>query len=361
MQHLNALLGVVPAPRMPPPCLPFRVVALGGGTGLPTVLRGLRQTLFPGERPWIPSMDRDWIAAIVTVADDGGSSGRIRRAFGIPAPGDIRNCLVALSESETLADLFQARFKGNGDLGGHSLGNLVLTALVEKERDFGKAVERAAELLKARGRVIPCTPEAVTLAAEFLDGSLVEGEANIARARRGIRRVHLRPEIARPSPRALEAIASAELLVLGPGSLYTSLIPVLLVKGIARAIARSRARTVLVMNLMTEPGETDGYDAADFIAAIRRHAPEVPVDHVLLNDAPIPEEPLRSYALQGAGPVRADAASLRALGCRPVWRDFLGDGPLVRHDTAKLGRALVDLCSGLMDGTRSEACVAERR
>jgi len=306
-------------------------------------------------------MDRDWITAIVTVADDGGSSGRIRRAFGIPAPGDIRNCLVALSESEALAELFQTRFKGNGDLGGHSLGNLVLTALAEKEGDFDKAVERAAELLKARGRVIPCTTDAVTLAAEFQDGSRVEGEANIARVRRGIRRVHLRPEIARPSPRALEAIASAELLVLGPGSLYTSLIPVLLVHGIADAIARSGARTVLVMNLMTEPGETDDYDAADFIAAIRRHAPEVPVDYVLLNDAPIPEWAFRRYAHQGAGPVSADAASLRALGCRPVWRDFLQDGPLVRHDPDKLGRTLVDLCSGLLDGARWEARVAEQR
>jgi uncharacterized cofD-like protein len=325
----------------------LRVVALGGGTGLPVVLEGLKAALFPAGRAWVPTRDLERLTGIVTMADDGGSSGRLRRAYGILPPGDIRNCLLVLSESDpTLAAIFRYRFNGESEIAGHSLGNLILTALTELEDDFPRAVLRASEMLGIRGRVYPATPDDVTLVAEFSDGSRVAGESEIAAVRRPIRHVSLRPETARVLPRARKALATADLVVIGPGSLYTSLIPILLVKDLARAISQSRARVVLVMNLMTEPGETDDYTAADFLLAIRRHAPCLSVHDVLLNTTPIPAEALERYAAEGVGPVRTRLAPLVAMGCRPVERDLLATGPKVRHDPHKLARALVGLSDG---------------
>ena len=278
----------------------------------------------------------------MTVADDGGSSGALRRDFNILAPGDIRNCLLALSEADpTLQALFDFRF--DGKIGGHSLGNLMLTALALLEKDFSKAIERAADLLAVRGRVLPATSDDVELQAEFMDGSSSIGESRIAVAGRRIRRVSLVPEIIHALPQALEAIAGSDLVAIGPGSLYTSLIPVLLVKGIASAIADSGARVVLVMNLMTEPGETDGYTAADVITALRAHAPGMPIHDVLLNSTPIAAEQAQRYAVEGAVPIIADHVSIAGQGCRAIECDLLGEDRKIRHDPPKLARALLNL------------------
>jgi uncharacterized cofD-like protein len=333
-----------PEPKGAKPGRP-RVVALGGGTGLPVLLRGLKTALFPPGARRAPAHDRERITGVVTVADDGGSSGRLRRAYGVLPPGDIRSCLLALSEGDpALEAIFSYRFNGNGasGAGGHSLGNLIIAALQLMEGDFRRAVERAGGILKVRGRVLPATLERVTLGARFSDGSRIDGESRIAAARRSIRRVELAPRGARALPEALEAIAAADVVALGPGSLYTSLIPVLLVRGIADAIARSGARVVLVMNLMTEPGETDGCTAADVVVALRRHAPCLPIHDVLLNSAPIPRHRLRRYAAWGSETLSADPEAIGAMGCRPIERDLLGPGPAVRHDPVRLGRAILE-------------------
>jgi uncharacterized cofD-like protein len=322
----------------------LRVVALGGGTGLPALLGGLKSFLFPPDRKWVLSQDLDRLTAIVTVADDGGSSGRLRRAYPTLSPGDIRNCLLALADGDpTLMAVFNYRFNGRGDVAGHSLGNLILTALNELEGNFFKAVERGSRILEIRGKVLPCTLDTVTLTAEFSDGSYVEGESQIASIRRPIRHVRIQPENALVLPEARAAILTADLIVIGPGSLYTSLIPVLLVKGIAGAIADSKARVVLVSNLMTEAGETDGYTAADHLQTIRFHAPQVQIHNVLLNSTPVPDRLLKRYASKGAFPVLQDVELLRNLGCRPVVRDLLMTGPNVHHDSAKLAQAILTL------------------
>jgi uncharacterized cofD-like protein len=319
---------------------PLRITALGGGTGLASLLQGMRVLHFPvGMRD---EADQDRLTAIVTVADDGGSSGALRRGYKILAPGDIRNCLLALSDADpTLQELFNFRF--DGELGGHSLGNLMLTALALLEKDFGKAVERASKLLDVRGRVLPATLDDVQLLAEFADGSCSIGESNIAEAGRRIRRVSLVPRDIRPLPQAVNAIAGSHLVVLGPGSLYTSLIPILLVKGLAQAIADSGARVAVVMNLMTEPGETDGYSAVDVINAIRDHAPELPIHSVLINSAKPSPEHLRRYAAEGSEPITIDPVFMKTLGYRALKCDLLGDGPMVRHEPCKLARALLNL------------------
>jgi len=328
----------------------LKVVALGGGTGVPVLLRGLRDVMLGEASPWRLRTARDRITAIVTTADDGGSTGRLRRAYRFPAAGDIRNSLVALSRPDgALASLFDFRFGGDEDVGGHNLGNLILTALTELEGDFVSAVDRAGDILGVVGRVVPSTTEDVTLSAEFVDGSWIDGESRIASARRPIRQVRLRPEDARATPEAVRAIDGADLVVVGPGSLYTSLIPVLLVRGLAQALARSRARVVLVMNLMSEPGETDGYAAVDCLAAIRRHAPDVSIHDVVVNTARPPRDVLDRYAAEGARPICVDVEALRALGFRSIQRDLLGAGPKIRHDSRKLARAVLESATEVND------------
>lgn len=317
-----------------------RIVALGGGTGLAVLLRGLRQFCFLSTE--VDARHNDRLTAIVTVADDGGSSGALRRAFRILAPGDVRNCLLALSDANpTLHALFSYRF--SAQLDGHHLGNLMLAALTLMQQDFVVAVEQVSELLNVRGRVLPATTDDVNLVAEFADGTHVVGESRIAKARRRIHRVRLLPTGARALPQALHAIAEADLVVIGPGSLYTSLIPTLLVKDLTRAIRESHARVVLVMNLMTEPGETDGYSAADFILALRQHAPELPLHTVMLNKTHIPRQFALQYAARGSVPVTIEPQALEFLGCRPVLHDLIAQGPLIRHDPRKLAQALSDL------------------
>lgn len=319
-----------------------RIVAIGGGTGPPTLLRGLRAALFPGPLDALPASGDDLLTALVTMADDGGSSGRLRRAYGIAPPGDVRNCLVALAEDPRMAAMFNFRFDGSDGLGGHSLGNLVLAALSHLEDRFPAAVQRAGEMLEIRGRVLPATGTDVRLLAELADGGRIEGESRISGARGRIERVRLVPEDAAALPEALRAIAAADLVVIGPGSLYTTLIPVLLVRGIAQEIAHSGARIVLVMNLMTEPGETDAMTAADHVRALRRHVPGMPIHDVLLATTPIPPRLRRAYAARGAHAVIADHAALRALGCRPVRRRMLAFGNEIRHDPHRLAAAVVE-------------------
>ncbi|PYN93861.1 MAG: hypothetical protein DMD91_29215 [Candidatus Rokuibacteriota bacterium] len=319
-----------------------RVVALGGGTGLPIVLRGLKAALFPAGPT---AGQRDRLTAIVTVADDGGSSGRLRQAYRMLAPGDIRNCLLALADDHpTLAALFAFRFNGHGDVSGHSLGNLILTALAQMEADFTGGVARAADLLGVNGRVLPATLDDVTLVAELADGRVVRGESQIAVGREGIRRVWLQPA-ARALPAAREAIETADVVVLGPGSLYTSLIPVLLVEELAAALGRTSARVVLVANVMTEPGETDGYALADLLVAIQRHAPAARIDDVVVNTAAIRPAVRERYAAHGAMPVAVDQPALRRLGYRPLAGDFLAAGAKVRHDPDRLAWAILHVAA----------------
>jgi uncharacterized cofD-like protein len=339
----------------------LRIVALGGGTGLPIVLEGLKHELF-ADGAGHSDHERDRLTAIVTVADDGGSSGRLRQAYGVLPPGDIRNCLLALADGDsTLSALFRYRFDGGHEVGGHSLGNLILTALSQLEQDFAKAIERGSEILASRGRVYPSTTEDVRLRAELIDGSWVEGESRIASVPRTIRKVSLEPQDPQPFERAVEATLNADLVVLGPGSLYTSLIPVLLVKDLTNAIRRSGARVVLVMNLTTEPGETDGYTAVDHLLAIRRHAPEVPIHDVLLNSEPIPQDLVDAYAASRAIIVPPDVDLLRALGHRPVMRDLLGSGAKIRHDPRKLAATLLELAHGVRPRTGVGASVSDPR
>jgi uncharacterized cofD-like protein len=308
---------------------PLRVVALGGGTGLPQVLTGLAAT--PGGDG--PGLD---VTAIVATSDDGGSSGELRRSYGIPAPGDLRNCLVALSSGlDSLPELFQLRFGGAGALAGHTIGNLLIAALAQRLGDFRAAVQAAGELLGTRGRVLPATAEQVDLVAVMEDGRVVRGECAMVAARGRVRHVSLdRPTPAIPA--ALDAIAEADLVVLGPGSLYSSVIAPLLARGIADALRRCRATRVLVVNLFTEPGETDGYDAADHVRAVQRHAGPV-VDVALVHDRPV----LAPGRPDGPRPVAVDAAEIAAAGAVPFGADLLEPGDPPRHDAAKLARLLL--------------------
>ncbi len=284
------------------------------------------------------------IAAIVTVTDDGGSSGRLRREYSILPPGDIRNCMVALSPDEALlGKLFQYRFpsgRGRG-LAGHSFGNLFLAALTNVTGDFSEAVRLSAKVLAIRGRIFPSTRANVTLEAELEGGRIVAGETNISHSRRRIRRVRLVPPGAGPLPEALEAIHEADLIILGPGSLYTSIIPNLLVRGVAHAIRRSRAECIYIANLMTQPGETDGYSVADHVRAIYEHAHERLFDHVVVNRAPATSQILRRYGVQGAKPVEASLEELRRMGVRYITGDLLQQDGVVRHDPKRLAQLLL--------------------
>ncbi|MHB8755936.1 MAG: gluconeogenesis factor YvcK family protein [Candidatus Acidiferrales bacterium] len=324
----------------------IRIVAFGGGTGLSMLLRGLKQHIANpgqnGERLAIAD-----IAAVVTVTDDGGSSGRLRREYSILPPGDIRNCMVALSPDEALLGrLFQYRFPsasgpGRG-LSGHSFGNLFLTALTHVTGDFPEAVRLSGKVLAARGRIFPSTNANVTLEAELEGGRVVAGETKISRSRRRIRRVRLVPSNARPLPEVLHAIREADLILLGPGSLYTSIIPSLLVRGIANAIHRSRAECVYVANLMTQPGETDGYSVADHVRAIYDHTGREIFDWAVVNRAPASSPALlRRYRGQGAEPVDPSLEELRDMGLKCVSASLLQQDGVVRHDQKHLADLLL--------------------
>jgi uncharacterized cofD-like protein len=321
--------------------VPARVVAFGGGTGLASLLRGLKKYVARrrGRLARMPIAD---LAAVVTVTDDGGSSGRLRRNYHVLPPGDIRNCLVALSADEALLSrLFQYRFPRGPGLGGHSFGNLFLTALTGVTGDFAEAVRLSSEVLAIRGRIFPSTIDPVALEAELENGRLVHGETRISRSRRRIRRVRLQPRGVRPLPEVLEAIGRADLILIGPGSLYTSVIPSLLVSGIADAVRRSPALRVYIANLMTQLGETSGYSAADHVKALIDHFGPGMIDWVVLNRGKPSSRLSRRYHAQGADPVDPDAARIGALGCRTILARVMEESLVVRHHSDRLARLLV--------------------
>src|SRR4051794_7657590 len=319
---------------------PLRVVAIGGGTGLSALLAGLKEYALPGEDFAIP-ID---ITAIVTVTDDGGSSGRLRRDFDVLPPGDIRNCMVALSEdSALLSRLFQYRFAAGRGLKGHSFGNLFLMALTHVMGDFPEAVKASCEVLKIAGRIYPATNSNVALEATLEDGSKVIGETRISRSRSRIKSVRLRPGTARPLPETLEAIAEADVITFGPGSLFTSVIPNLLVKGIPEAIRKSPAVKAYFVNLMWQPGETTNFRASDHIRAIHQHARDKLLDYAITNMRPIKSELKKRYARQEALPVENDLDAIFKMGLKVMAGKLASNVDRVRHDSAATAAVVVHL------------------
>jgi uncharacterized cofD-like protein len=315
----------------------LNLVALGGGTGLSTLLAGLKCLV--GER----SLTEPWIAnlsAIVTVSDDGGSSGRLREELQMLPPGDIRNCMIALSEDSTLLSrLFRYRFRGDGELGGHSFGNLFLAALTEVTGDFTEAVRLSSEVLASKGHIYPATISDVRLVAELADGNVVRGETQISASRAPIRRLRLEPEQCLPLPKVLRAIRAADVITLGPGSLYTSILPNLLVARVSKAIGESGATKIFICNLMTQPGETDNYTARQHLETIRSYAPEIHFDFVVLNDKRITNEQAERYALEGAHQIGIDDDSLDDVldqSTQVIRANLLEEGEKVRHNSSRL-------------------------
>src|SRR5215210_434353 len=276
----------------------LKLVAIGGGTGLSALLAGLKRLVGARDEggSWLENL-----SAIVTVSDDGGSSGRLREELQMLPPGDIRNCMVALSEDSTLLSrLFQYRFRGEGGLGGHSFGNLFLAALTEVTGDFVEAVRLSSEVLASKGHIYPATINDVRLVAELEDGREVRGETQITASRSPIRRLRLEPEQCLPLPDALAAIRSADAITIGPGSLYTSILPNLLVARVAKTIGEARAVKIYICNLMTQPGETDGYTARQHLETVKSYAPEIVFDYVIANNRPVTAEQAALYAADGA-------------------------------------------------------------
>ena len=317
----------------------LRVFAIGGGTGLSALLAGLKHYVDPPPRGTKDALYFADLAAMVTVTDDGGSSGRLRDEFQMLPPGDIRNCLVALSEDESLlSSLFQHRFEGSGDLGGHNFGNLFLTALTAVTGDFGDAVQAASHVLAVRGRIFPSMNQSVALVATLENGERVRGETNISSSTHRIRRVTLDPPDCPPPEEALEALEHADLVLIGPGSLYTSLVPNLLVPGVSEALASSDALVVFLANVMTQPGETTGYSLSDHVRALYDHCPGLELSYVLANSEPIAQETLLRYRQEGSEPVAV--AGGEDLPCPLAVEPLLQPGPVVRHDGAKAARAI---------------------
>jgi len=320
---------------------PLRVVSIGGGHGLSALLEGLKKYSQTRDEAVWPPVD---ITAIVTVTDDGGSSGRLRREFDVLPPGDIRNCMVALSEDGALlSELFQYRFKAGHGLKGHSFGNLFLTALTHITGDFPDAVRHSAEVLKIAGRIFPSTAANVSLEAVLEDGKVLRGESRISRSRKRIRRIRLLPGRVRPLKETLDAIARADLITLGPGSLFTSVIPNLLVSGIPKAIRQSHALKAYFMNLMTQPGETTNFSASDHVTAVHNHAGGRLLDMVVVSTSRISPAVARNYAAQNQMPIVTDVAALERLKLDVIGADLAQKGPRVRHNPESIARVAVDL------------------
>ncbi|BDC49660.1 hypothetical protein F183_A19760 [Bryobacterales bacterium F-183] len=308
---------------------PLRIVAIGGGTGLSTLLRGLKK--FAYSKDGSPLVE---ITAIVTVTDDGGSSGRLREEFSVLPPGDIRNCMVALSEDEALLSrLFQYRFKGGKGLDGHSFGNLFLTALTNLTGDFAQAVKFSGDVLAITGNIYPSTARNVSLEAELENGRMVSGETRISKSKIRIKRISLNPKNCKPLPETLDAIAKADLITMGPGSLFTSVIPNLLVKGIPEAIAKSRAVKAYFVNLMWQPGETTGFKASDHVEAIYAHSRPKLLDHVVVNTEKLPKAMLKRYEAEGSFAVETDVERMEDMGIQVVGAPLVDRGKKIRHDS----------------------------
>ncbi len=308
----------------------YKIVAIGGGTGLSTLLRGLKRRTTN-------------LTAVVTVSDDGGSSGRLQKELGVLPPGDVRNCLVALADDEALVtDLFRYRFEEGGGLTGHSFGNLFLAAMSGITGNFDAAIKESSRVLNIVGRVLPTTLSVVQLCAELDDGTIVEGESNIPKARKAIRRVFFDPATAMPLDEVIEAIRTADAIVLGPGSLFTSILPNFLVERIAHEVAHATAVKVYVCNVMTQPGETDRMTAADHVEALFRNAGARVCDYVIVNDEP-PHKLLTTYAEERQEPVIPDVERIKALGLTPIRAQMISENLTVRHDPEKLADEVIDV------------------
>ncbi len=329
---------------------PLRIVSIGGGTGLSTLLSGLKRFASGSRRrpeSGAPLVD---IAAVVTVSDDGGSSGRLRRDFDILPPGDIRNCMTALSEDEDLlSQLFRYRFASGRGLKGHSFGNLFLTAMDQITGDFAQAVKLSSEILAIRGHIYPATAANVTLEAVLTNNAVVRGESKISKSRRPIRQIRLAPANCKPLPDVLEALEQADLITLGPGSLYTSVVPNILVKGMAEAIEKSKAMKVYFVNLMWQPGETINFTASQHVKVILAHAKRKIIDCVVVNSAPISPALRRKYESAKVQPVENDFEALDKLGVKIVTADLVSAAAVsqekIRHDPAALAAVVLDLAS----------------
>jgi uncharacterized cofD-like protein len=329
----------------------LRVVAIGGGTGLSTLLKGLKRfvlspTEIPSTGPDSPII-RD-LCAVVTVSDDGGSSGRLRKELNMLPPGDIRNCIVALSEDEALLSrLFRHRFDKGSGLEGHSFGNLFLAALTSITSDFSEAVRLSSEILLTRGHIHPATTSNIELEALMEDGTRVRGETKITASKGRIQELFLVPPDVEPMPQTLEAIAHADMITIGPGSLFTSLIPNLLVRGISQAIVASPATKVYICNLMTQANESLDLSAADHIRALNRHSQDQGrlFDYALINRAPVSEEMKAKYATEGGRQIVADLEAIEAMGVIPVLGDYLEEEGVARHNTARVARDLMQLAA----------------
>ena len=330
----------------------LKLVAIGGGTGLSSLLAGLKS--FVGKHN--QDIRIDSLSAIVTVSDDGGSSGRLREELQMLPPGDIRNCMIALSEDSTLLSrLFRYRFGGSGDLAGHSFGNLFLAALTEVTGDFAEAVRLSSEVLASKGHIYPATITDVHLVAELDDGREVLGESQITAARRAIRRLRLEPEQCLPLPLALTAIYEADVITVGPGSLYTSILPNLLISKVAQTIADAHGMKIFIANLMTQPGETDGYDLRQHLNTVRSYAPEIKFDAVIVNNRSISDEQARVYAADGACQIDIDA-NLDDQDIPVIGADLLDEGNMVRHNSAQLARVVL-ACTENFSRNRPELAV----
>lgn len=306
----------------------YKIVAIGGGTGLSTLLRGLKRKTMN-------------LTAVVTVSDDGGSSGRLQKELGVLPPGDVRNCLVALADDEAMVtDLFRYRFHEGEGLTGHSFGNLFLAAMTGITGNFDKAIKESSRVLNIKGRVLPSTLGIVRLCARLADGTVVEGESTISKSGQPIKQVFFDPPYAAPLAEVLTAIREADAIVLGPGSLYTSILPNFLVDRIAREVAASPAVKMYVCNVMTQPGETDNMSAADHVEALLANAGARVCDHVIVNDRP-PSKLLEAYAVEGQVPVDPDTDRIRAMGLSTIHADVISETATVRHDSEKLAQVVI--------------------
>ncbi len=312
-----------------------KIIAIGGGHGLSTLLHGLKEYTSN-------------ITAIVTVADDGGSSGRLRKEFNVLPPGDIRNCLVALADSEHLMGrLFQFRFDEGKDLKGHNFGNLFITAMTKVAGDFENAVKESSKVLAIRGSVVPATTEKLTLVSEHENGQKTFGESKIPEAASPIKKVGILPPECKPTSEAIEAIRRADAIVIGPGSLYTSIMPNLLIKGIADEILKSKAKKIYICNVMTQHGETDNYKASDHLNALIKHTTRSMVDYVIVNSGKVPQELLKKYAEENAFPVIADETTIRNLGSEPIKANIIDTCDYVRHNPKKLAKMISDFVTNI--------------
>ena len=318
---------------------PLRIVSIGGGTGLSALLSGLKKYT----QPFGSAVD---VTAIVTVTDDGGSSGRLRREFEVLPPGDIRNCMVALSEDEALLSrLFQYRFQNGHGLKGHSFGNLFLTALTRITGDFREAIRVSSEVLRIAGSIYPATAENIVLEAVLENGRRITGETHISKSRSPISRIRLHPGKCLPLPDALQAIAGADLITLGPGSLYTSVIPNLLVEGMPEAIRRSPAVKAYFVNLMWQPGETMKFRASDHIRAIYDHSLDGLLDYAIVNTGSVRPALRRKYASQEVKPVEVDFKALVGLGLEVVAANLLLESATVRHNPEAVAAVAMHLAA----------------